>query len=605
MAEEQETRMVLDGGPATNTTTFTSLSMMPTEIIETIVEKLKIEPLPTTPWIRLHTDYTEKKQVLLNMSLVSKRMHDIANKVLYRNVLIYSGEQASLFLRTLWIQPDVREFTRHIAILCPIGSYVLGCEMTSTWEKKCNKFLAPQAVNSNKVMKDNAGFPQLNLAIKGPQMLNLQREFDLVDKLSITDPRPLKLLSAILALLEKVDDVLLDVPSYGSYDEGYLVPTSMGLFDPVLHPLIPAPKTLRMYAARAINGIAELPIDPLHLQFPDIGRGTRSDNPHKGTVTRFDCYSDNGDWSPLFGEIRSCREILDKLPALQQRDIDKFSVLQDLRLYDSKTSSNYIYMFTKRFTNLRTLHWVTSDGRHPEKIDPSDNICMGLEDALNPAANRLQRLHLERRGTSGATLQSTVPLSLAHFSVLTYLAIDANLLLGYCYEFRGRRLSFSAVTIESDDNEATDGSGYEDLGEMPKLPTLASLLPRSLVELVTIDRATYLGLSTRTLLPTFFISPLAKIYTYTIVHKIWEFVADCPTTHPHLQTITLRTFRKTFLSKDRIEELVEAYAGIGVSFSWEWPRVEAFNPEDDAMWAGPPEDIDRRNSYLTPWESGY
>ncbi|KAI1641254.1 hypothetical protein F4809DRAFT_654757 [Biscogniauxia mediterranea] len=602
MAEEQETRMVLDGGPATNTTTFTSLSMMATEILETIIEKLEIEPLPTTPWIRLHTDYTEKKQALLNMSLVSKRMHDIANRVLYRNVLIYSGEQASLFLRTLWIQPDVREFTRHIAIIRPIGSYRLTSEMTSTWEKKCNKFLAPQAVNSNKVMKDNAGFPQLNLAIKGPQMLDLQRRFDHTGMFSVTDPRPIKLLSAILALLEKVDDVLLDVPDYRSYNEGYRVPTSMGLFDPVLHPLIPAPKTLRMYAGRAINAVAELAIDPLHLQFPDIGRGTRSDNPHKGTVTRFDCYSDNGNWSPLFGEIRSCREILDKLPALRQEDIDKFSVLQDLRLYDSQTSSNYLYMFTKWFTNLRTLHWVTFHGIHPAQIDPFNNICMGLGDALNPAANRLQRLHLERRGTSGVTLQSTVPMSLAHFSVLTYLAIDANLLLGYCYEFRGRRLSFNVISSESDGDGATDISEYEDLGEVPNLPALASLLPRSLVELVTIDRATYLGLSTRTLSPTFFFSPVAKRYTYTIVYKLWEFVADCPTTHPHLQSITLRTFRKKAFSKDSIEELVEAYARIGVSFSWEEARLERFDSEDDAMWAGPPEDIDRRISHLTPWQ---
>ncbi|KAI0601404.1 hypothetical protein F4775DRAFT_589623 [Biscogniauxia sp. FL1348] len=606
MAEEQETRMVLDGGPATNTT-YANLNMMPTEIMEIILHHFKIEPLPTTPYIRLGTNYTEKKQALLNMSLVSKGLHDIANCFLYHNVLIYTGEQATLLLRTLWNQPNVRQFTQHIAILRPLGGKRLASEMTRTWEQKCNdKFLAPQAIESNKVMKDKAGFPQPNLFLMGDQMLFFQRAFDYNDRLTFSEPRPLKLISAILALLEKLDDVFLHVPQHSSYAEGYKVSTSIGLFDPALQPLIPSPKTLRMHPGKNTN-IFEEPaaFDPLYLQFLNIGKGTKTDDPYKGTIKRFECYSDTGNWSPLFGEIANFEEILGKLPALGQEDIDKFSVLEELRLYKSKTNSNYIYMFTMRFANLRTLHWTTSDSKVNVENSSSFVVCMGLEDALTPAANRLQRLHLEPRGTGGETLIAEPPVSLAHFCVLTYLAVDINVLLGYCHVFWREHHPDSDSDSGSNDDEMMDADDSEhkkEPGGEPELPALASLLPRSLVELVAIDRATYLGEHEDTTASRFDFYPTTTVQAYVVAQKLWELAADCPTTHPHLRTITLQTYREGGFNEDSFEGLIEAYARIGVSLSWEEFQLETQELEDGVIWSGAPEDGHGPIGILPPCE---
>ncbi|KAI5927137.1 hypothetical protein F4810DRAFT_723467 [Camillea tinctor] len=596
MAEEQDNRMILDGKPAPSSTntmmSWVNLNSVPTEIMEIILEPFKIEPLQTRPWNRLRRDYAEKKTVLINMSLVSKGTHDIANKFLYWNVFIYSGSQAALLLRTLWNQPNLRTYTRHVTILRPMGGNELADVLVRTWEEKCNnQLLAQRAVGCDKVMKDVDGCPQLNLAFKGPELLHLQREFDHANRLSFSDPRPLKFISAIFALLENLDDVLLHVPDYRSKNEGYQIPTQMGLFDPILHPLLPALKTLRMQVGRCINIWQEPAVNPLYLQFMNIGRGTNPEKPTIGTVTRFECHSDNGDWSPLFGEIRNRKKILGELPALKQEEIDKFSVLEDLRLYNSKTTSNSIYIFLMRCANLWNLAWVTSDDMEPEDMDHPLENSMSLEDALNPGAERLRSLHLEPRGTNGATLRNAPSVSFAHFTVLTHLAVDINTLLGYCHVFwRHYRDS------DSEEENLEDTDTEDEL----EIPALASLLPISLVDLTAIDYATYLGEGPKHDPPSEGGYPPTPLHEYIMWQKLWEFVADCPTTHPNLRYITLRTFREDDFSADSFHDLAEAFEGIGVSFSWEAIVVEPLVVRD-AVWDGAPEDVWRPTPALQPW----
>lgn len=515
-----------------------TLQCLAPELLDSIFQYFELEPLPTDPCMEFRVKDDTRQRDLLSLCLVSKKICNSIHRILYCNVVISGGEQAVLFLRTLWTSPHLRAYPRHFMVLCgPHDEHTVDGVIV-TW-REIGRTLTSQPVDCNKVVIDAiSGHPQLNLAAKERCLAHLQREFDDFGR-TRTEEKQLarKIIDATLALLEKADDVFLYVPGGDSDDTAYNLSARSRPFDSNLHPIIRPPKTLRMRT----RGLSSHPIPtlkPLYFRFLDIGRGTKLEIPNAGTVTRLECHSDDGDWSSLFGcYMEDPEKQLGALPIVKKAELDRFAVLEDLRLYNSRTKTNDIYLFMRWCTNLRTLHWTTyrrdsvvhSYGQYKKPTQ------MDLIDALNPASGRLRRLHLEPWCSDVPYIAS--PMSLAHFSVLTYLAVGFESLMG------------------------NSGS---------KRPALSSLLPRSLVDLVAIDRVTIIrsdNSSRGTDWPS-------KQSDYRPAKELQAFAVDCPTTHPNIRTVTLKVQRQEGYQGDGFANIVDTFAKVGIAFSWEDIQIE-------------------------------
>lgn len=97
--------------------TMDGLRSFPTELLIMTFQTFIPEPLPTLP-TPLDGEHMWKRSTLLALCLVSKRLRNIAQPLLFRTLTITSGKQVVPLFQVLWNDPVLRQYPRSFA--CPI-----------------------------------------------------------------------------------------------------------------------------------------------------------------------------------------------------------------------------------------------------------------------------------------------------------------------------------------------------------------------------------------------------------------------------------------------------------------------------------------------------
>lgn len=580
-----------------------SLQSFPTELLLMIFQHLVPEPLPTKPTPNLLDDeYIQQRNALLDLCLVSKRFSHIAQPLLHHNITITDGAQLVALFHTFWNSPDFRRYPR--AFACPIllEDRDVVNSTADCWNATVDKlsrdvsdpliahFLNTAYVELRHVEEEESipeadGVVPMELDGEGNQeqdysLFRFKRQF-----------LPQILVSTILGLLSRVEDVLLRQYPRDRQDMGYCL-QSLSKYTKDADtasetPTLPSSflstaRSIRLQdhdAPLSLNGIC-----PASVPFWEFGN-----------VTKFEVHHDNWANSQLL-------ELLSRQPATprdathKQKIVEGLRRLEELQFCQSASSPCHIYDLLSYCSNLRSFHLSFREYAYGRPENPDWHV-RTIQETLLQATTKLETLHLdilsdtEFYTTPMSTFEDVVEIveCLPRFQNLKYLTIDSTKLLGFTYD---------------EDPSQFDWPHPTDFVPLYQEVPLTAMLPSSLERLVLLNKLTSIQVIMmvdpvtlmRKYFPTDDVDMVVNGGEDILVGPLLQFARDCRREHPNLGSITLRTsyIQGTELVRTFGEEsgakcalgegimqatyngVKVAFERVGVDFNLEW--VETVRP---------------------------
>lgn len=400
--------------------------------------RLPLLPLGTPP--HLNAEFTQRRWDLFNLCLTSRALHDISAPFLYETIALTSGVSVVHLFSTVLAKQDRRAWIRSIA--CPTG-------LTSGINKNLaitlwNKLVATQrgrlldsreraALKVAGLSMNHISTEERRLAVAGRQGAFTFRvnESDFCDQI----------FAAILCLTTRLEELLLQIPQFNGANTN-----GLDSLHAALEQGTAASDTDFLTCLRSIKIQAPPPKLPCgrytsSVTVPRRKQAYDSDPMRLPTfeieaVQNVEFQGDDGLWFSLLrrgiGPWAG-----DSIPA----DLRSFRTLRSLKLYESKTSSEYLACLLGEAHSLETFHYTTrrQEWRRESPLDLEESSFVPAHVAtigealwhIRKTVHELRLGSVEREEDQGPEEYDGLEVihNLSSFEMLTRLVIDIRWLV--------------------------------------------------------------------------------------------------------------------------------------------------------------------------------
>ncbi|KAI0009827.1 hypothetical protein F4779DRAFT_639927 [Xylariaceae sp. FL0662B] len=564
MADVSQMVISPNQGSDVDTTMAVSIRSFPAEILHACFSYFCPEEPHSGNW-QPNAEFSDCQTTLRNLSLASRQFTGIAQEILFRHIAITNGEQLVLLFRSLWNNTSLRKLPRSLVCTGVLTEEDFVASVSHHWNLSIPNIATGVPMNVIRAIV---------LAVNQDLQIPTDALWSVTGvQAPVIKDFPQILLGLLLAYSERLSSVNLQIPQedvLSGLPEGAtpnlepykLLTVAVATITSALpEQVLCEMKTLRI---RGINsGIAQW-VQGDRILFPFWTLGV---------VQHFESYGGSVIWSHLLGDQIDRRWGSTLEPWLKERRLAWFAAIEDLRLYFCRTHSTIVYDLVEKCPNLTTFHWVFNEDLWI-RFSITEAEKRTINEVLMKASGKLERLYIETLKTDPRGRRALIMEKISclpSFTRLTHLWIDTLQLWGPFYGFLPTFKQIGQNHIYT--SEVID---FMRSGTAATKVPLSSLLPRSLVQLVVIERS----LNKDLYHPSFSSTPSHGFYITNLLHK---FADDCPLGQPNLRKFRFRLHpsfkrndmkhedvfeRESHGSQGRVTTLPQRFQDVGVEFGW-------------------------------------
>lgn len=342
------------------------LPKLPAELQRMVVEELRLPRLPVGTPRSLNPNFTETRSAILSLCLTSRRLHELAEPLLYESIALTRDKQFVPLLNSLLANRDRRSWIRSIASPMCIMEETDVYAALPQW----NRLIAPRkGMELDKREKQALQLAGLELdhILEHDRWINDTGSEESgcglrEDEWAFCD----QLLAVILCLTTRLEDILVQMPTDRQGAGGF------ENLDQALHSGVNAQETGVLQSLRSVRIQPTRTIEEPTLDQPCPVRTIVPQNVEPGfdpgfgidplrlhtfelqNVEEVEYCGDNGMWFRLL-KADSGPWTDDTLPP----DLRRFRALKSLKLHESRTPPSYLRHLLEEAHSLETFHYTT------------------------------------------------------------------------------------------------------------------------------------------------------------------------------------------------------------------------------------------------------